>query len=224
MGYRILDGLVSYLRAHAMPFDPTIEWYYRCAARLGAKPSPIKLKKRRCVGLMILLRLLLTFNATSLLIVIYQIKDPFLLTSLHGVSRHTFNVILLAAPVILTWLSILFCRCLGRDSFKQGQITSIEYANNAFLPSYLGYFFVALSIPNLETLVFVYLILFAFTFVSQALYFNPIFLLLGFKFYNVTTAKGTVIFLISKEEYRMPEQVEIDQARRINGYTFLEMN
>ena len=172
--------------------------------------------------LTLLLRVLLTFNATSLLIVIYQIKDPFLLTYLEGILRYAFNMLLLSVPVALNGLSIWLSRWLGKDSFKKGQVTSIEYANNAFLPSYLGYFFVALSVPNIETLVFVYGILYVFTFFSQALYFNPLFLLFGFKFYNITTAKGTVIFLISGKEYRTPSEIEIDQARRINGYTFLE--
>ena len=42
--------------------------------------------------LTLLLRVLLTFNATSLLIVIYQIKDPFLLTYLEGILRYAFNI------------------------------------------------------------------------------------------------------------------------------------
>lgn len=171
-----------------------------------------------------LLRVLLTFNATSLLIVVYQIKDPFLLSGVEGVTRYLFNAGLLLIPMLLTGLSIWLSRWLGKDSFAKGDITSIEYANNSFLPSYLGYFFVALSIPNLETLVFVYVILFAFTYFSQALYFNPLFLIFGFKFYNVTTAQGTVVFLISKKEFRMPAEIVIPEARRINGYTFLEKN
>lgn len=171
--------------------------------------------------LAIVLRVLLTFNATSLLLVIYQIKDPILLSELEGIQRYAFNLWLVSIPMVLTAISIWLSQWLGKDSFEEG-VKSIEYANNAFLPSYLGYFFVALSIPNLETLVFVYAILFVFTFVSQALYFNPLFLLYGYKFYNVETKSGTSIFLISKDEYRIPSEVVIPIARRINGYTFLK--
>jgi hypothetical protein len=169
-----------------------------------------------------LLKLFLTFNATSLLIVIYQIKAPFLLPGLDGSARYLFNFGLLFVPVLLTGVSIWLSRGLGRDAFEKGEISSIEYANNAFLPSYLGYFFVALSIPNLETLGFVYAILFVFTYFSQALYFNPLFLIFGFNFYNVTTNRGTVIFLVSKKKFRQPADIAIPEARRINGYTFLE--
>ncbi|WP_430592510.1 hypothetical protein [Humidisolicoccus flavus] len=169
-----------------------------------------------------LLRVLLTFNATALLIVIYQIKTPFLGSEFDAVPRHLLNAGLLSIPILLTGLSIWLSSWLGKDSFAVGEISSIEYANNAFLPSYLGYFFVALSIPNVETLIFVYVILFAFTYFSQALYFNPLFLIFGFKFYHVTTATGTAIFLISKKDYRVPADIVIAEARRINGYTFLE--
>ncbi|MBE0354513.1 hypothetical protein PPHE_a2181 [Pseudoalteromonas phenolica O-BC30] len=99
---------------------------------------------------------------------------------------------------------------------------SIEHANNSFLPSYLGYFFVALSISNWETLFFVYGVLFIFTFLSQALYFNPLFLLFGFEFYNIKTKNGTAIFLISRNKYKKPNEIDIEKAHRINNYTFIE--
>ena len=125
-------------------------------------------------------------------------------------------------PVLLTGLSILLSPLLGKDGFDKGSIESIEHANNSFLPSYLGYFFVALSIPNYETLVFVYTVLFIFTFLSQALYFNPLFLLFGYEFYNIKTQSGTAIFLISRYKYKSPCEIEIPKANRINNYTFIE--
>ena len=52
----------------------------------------------------------------------------------------------LAIPILSTGLSIWLSQYLGKDEFKEGEVASIEHANNSFLPSYLGYFFVALSI------------------------------------------------------------------------------
>jgi hypothetical protein len=123
---------------------------------------------------------------------------------------------------VLTGLSIALSSSLGRDSFKAGEVESIEHANNSFLPSYLGYFFVALSVPNVETLIFVYGVLFVFTFLSQALYFNPLFLLFGFEFYNIRTKNGASIFLISRQRYKTPHEIEVATANRINDYTFIE--
>lgn len=55
-------------------------------------------------------------------------------------------------PVLLTALSIFLSRGLSSDDFKEGDVVSIEHANNSFLPSYLGYFFVALSISSWSAL------------------------------------------------------------------------
>ena len=174
-------------------------------------------------------RLLLTFNATSLLVIIYLVKMghdlgyffencSYLVDLPAAVSYIAYILI----PILLTGVSIVLCPLLGKDGFKAGQVVSIEHANNSFLPSYLGYFFVALSIPNWETLIFVYSVLFVFTFLSQALYFNPLFLLYRFEFYNITTKNGAAIFLITREAYKTPAEVEMDVAYRINNYTYIE--
>jgi len=174
-------------------------------------------------------RLLLTFNATSLLVIVFLIQKgyalgyffpgcPFLID---WPNTYSFLIYLLV-PILLTWLSIILCPMLGSDDFKKGSITNIEHANNSFLPSYLAYFFVALSINNWETLAFVYGILFVFTFLSQALYFNPLFLLFRFEFYNITTTNAVAIFLISRKHYKTPADIEIKTAHRINNYTYIE--
>ncbi|OMH27840.1 hypothetical protein [Motiliproteus sp. MSK22-1] len=174
-------------------------------------------------------RLLLTFNATSLLVIIFLVQQGHTLGKLYpgcswlvalpNAASYLFYVLV---PVLLTGLSILLSSCLGKDEFKQGEVENIEHVNNSFLPSYLGYFFVALSIGNWETLVFVYGILFVFTFLSQALYFNPLFLVFGYELYNIKTTSGSAVFLISREKYKKPEEVVMPTAYRINNYTFIE--
>ena len=105
-----------------------------------------------------------------------------------------------------------------------GDILGIELANDAYLPSYLGYFFVALSIPtnDILTLLFVFSILFLFVFCSQALYYNPLFLILGYKFYYVTNSKSMKIFIISKRELRICDSFTFNKLKRINNYTFID--
>lgn len=174
-------------------------------------------------------RLLLTFNATSLLVIVFLVKKGCkfeqLLPQYDAIANfpsYTSYVSYLTIPILLTWLSIILSSQLGKDNFEAGKVTCIEHANNGFLPSYLGYFFVALSIPNVETLIFVYGILFVFTFLSQALYFNPLFLLFGFEFYNISTKNGAAIFLISHRSYKTPQEIDIKKAYRINNYTYIE--
>lgn len=177
----------------------------------------------------ILFRLLLTFNATSLLVIVFLVQKGYVLGAffpqqsfLVNLPRAASFALYVLVPIVLTWVSVLCSSKLGKDSFGEGEICNIEHANNSFLPSYLGYFFVALSVPNGETLCFVYGLLFVFTFLSQALYFNPLFLLFGFEFYNIKTKNGAAIFLISKHRYKTPGSIRIDRAFRINNYTFIE--
>lgn len=181
------------------------------------------------IDLNLLFRLLLTFNATSLLVIVFLVQKGYSLAYFYPCQTWTKEIpnalsyaFYISIPVALTGLSLLLTPFLGKDEFKKDQAESIEHANNSFLPSYLGYFFVALSIGNWETLFFVYAILFVFTFRSQALYFNPLFLIYGYEFYNITTASRASIFLISREHYKTPSEVVIPKACRINNYTFIE--
>lgn len=181
------------------------------------------------MNLNFLFRLLLTINATSLLLIVFLVQKSYTLDCffpgvpwLETVSPFVSYLFYITVPVALTWLSIRISFWLGKDEFSAGDVVEISYANNSFLPSYLGYFFVALSVPNWDTLIVVYGMLFVFTFRSQALYFNPLFLLYGFEFYNVTTQGGASLFLISKKRYKLPVNVAIHTARRINDFTFME--
>jgi len=177
----------------------------------------------------LLYRLLLSFNSTSLLIVVYLVKCGFLIfpqSLWSNVSPWVSYVIYLLVPILTTILSILVINFLDSDSIEIengiSKINFIEQANNQFLPSYLGYFFVALSIPNNETLIISYLIIYGFTFCSQALYYNPIFLLFGFNFYYVTTVNDIKIFVLTKQNLKNPSEASFTHLKRINNFTFID--
>lgn len=175
-----------------------------------------------------LYRLLLTFNATSLIIVVFLVKKQVLINGiscyLEKIPNYISYIIYLLIPIGLTYLSLLIARFLSKDNISEGSISSIEQANNAFLPSYLGYFFVALSVPYVKTLIFVFAILFIFTFLSQTLYFNPLFLVFGFHFYYLNTTNNVQLFIITKKELKEPKSIDIDQLRRINNFTFIDIS
>lgn len=74
-----------------------------------------------------------------------------------------------------------------------------------------------------KSLLFVFSILFLFVFCSQALYYNPLFLILGYKFYYVTNSKNMKIFIISKHEMQICDNISFSKLKRINDYTFIDM-
>ena len=172
-----------------------------------------------------LFRIFLAFNSTSLLLVVYWIKSgttlPFFSPCFH-VPNYVSYWIYILAMLFLTLLSLLCSKLLGKGDIVQGDIESIEYANDAFLPSYLGYFFVALDVPNVETLYFVYPIIFVFTFLSQTLYFNPLFLVFGYHFYNLTTVNKVRVFMITKKKFKKPNTVSFESLKKINDFTYID--
>lgn len=172
-----------------------------------------------------LFRLFLAFNSTSLLLVVYWIKSGITLPTLppcFHIPNYVSYLIYIFGMLLLTYLSLLCSNFLGKDEMNQGDIENVEYANDAFLPSYLGYFFVALDVPNVETLCFVYPLIFVFTFLSQTLYFNPLFLVFGYHFYNLTTANNVRVFMITKKKFKDPKAIRFPSLKRINDFTFID--
>ncbi|WP_255283843.1 hypothetical protein [Flavobacterium glycines] len=155
-----------------------------------------------------------------------MIKEETTLNSLHeklnSLPNYVSYLIYFFVPIVLTYISLYISKFLGNSNISKGSIIEVENANNAFLPSYLGYFFVALSVNNSETLIFVFAILFVFTFLSQTLYFNPLFLIFGYHFYNISTNNKAKLFVITKNEINKVDDIEFTQLKRINNFTFID--
>lgn len=163
-----------------------------------------------------LYKIFLTINATSWVIVIYGIKEEWTIAHL---PTWVFSILLLLAPIFMSGISVFLTLFLGKDFVEN--CDEVEEANSTFLPVYLCYFFVGLGIDKCHHLIFIYLIIFIFTYVAQASYFNPIFLLFGYHFYKVKTTTGTKIFLIVRENIRRVSEVNLFNLRRINNNTFI---
>lgn len=180
----------------------------------------------------ILFRMLLSFNATSLLIIIFLIQKGITLDKLlycvngfeYGstLTNYFSYIFYLAISLLLTRFSIWLCKFLGKDEFKAGEVVSIKHENNILLFNYLGLFFVALSIDNLQVFYFVYFMFFVFTFICWTWHLNPILLLFGYKLYSITTKNGTALLLISKKMYKNPNDIQIPSAFRLSNCIFIE--
>lgn len=165
-----------------------------------------------------LFRNLLTVNATSWFVIIYAINKQ---KTFFGLSIWICGTIYLLVPVLLSLLSFFLFRFSGDD--KLTECTEFSLADNEFLPVYLGYFFLAVSIDKIETMFFVYAIIYIFTILSQTQYFNPIFLLFGYHYYHVLTQKGTRVFVIAHGKVlRNKSDICFDKLKRINDTTFIE--
>jgi hypothetical protein len=165
---------------------------------------------------------------------IYLIKENILINNLspfatnewfqfkiYTLPKYISCIVYFIISVSCTGISMFFSRWLSEDQISAGSIVTVETANDAFLPSYLGYFFVALSISDIDTFIYVFSLIFIFIFFSKISYFNPIFLLFGYKFFHLTDNTGLKIVVITKLELKAPQEVEFHNLKRINNYTFI---
>lgn len=93
-------------------------------------------------------KILLTINATMWMPVVYAIKVG---TTVGGIPQIIFDVLLLCIPIILSLISIGVSSFLSFD-VQNRKCQEFSLADNEFLPTYLGYFFVSLSIENKTTM------------------------------------------------------------------------
>lgn len=167
----------------------------------------------------LLFRALLSFNAIMLLIMIYFVKEKIWIPYLNACSV----IVYILLPVLLSGICLQISGLLRTDTIEGG-IRGVEMANDSYLPAYLGYFFVALSIPSSDplTMWFVFGVLFVFTLFSQTMYYNPLFLLFGYQFYYVTKGNGMRVFIITKREIPDTKNLCFRKLKRINDFTYID--
>lgn len=163
-----------------------------------------------------LMRLFMTFSSISFYVIVYLVQNKiFLFNHIKWISM----LIYIAIPFFFTKISLFLCNLLSEDKLEK--VISIETSNNDFLANYLSFFFVALSVQSEEAFWLVFIMTLVFTFFSRVSYFNPVFLILCYNFYYITTAENVKIMLISKIKLKNPSSFEPMMVRRINDYTFI---
>ena len=167
-----------------------------------------------------LYKIFLTLNATSLMLVVYLIKEKCWICCLGSCSIIIFFLIML----IYTRLCIVMCFCLKRASIEKG-IKEISIATDGYVTTFLGYFFVALSIPTNDWITFcaVFVILNIFIYNSQTIYFNPLFCLFRYNFYEIHTELGTRVYVITRQKnIKGTSGLVFPKLRKINEFTYID--
>lgn len=151
-----------------------------------------------------------------------NITAEFIVNNLYELLNIVSYSIYFLVILVLSAISIFFIKFLSDDSIEENTLSNIEPANDAFLPSYLGYFFVALSVPDIQVFFVVFGIIAIFIFYSRISYFNPIFFLFSFNFYYVTNINNVKILLITKRQLKKTQDIEFTELKRITNYTFID--
>lgn len=158
----------------------------------------------------------------SLIVAVYFVKEDNFFIDIFEHKVFFSCIVYIAVSVIMAYIGLLLLKSKPND-YLDKKIKKIDLQTNSFLPNYLGYFFVALSVPSDYAIVFVLFIILLFVIASNVHYFNPFFLLFGYKFYHVETSINTKIFVISKKNIRANNNNGFNQLKRINDFTFIEL-
>lgn len=188
-----------------------------------------------------ILNVFLTASSTLWMLVVYFIKTTAMIDDCDmqkfiwtlnknvAITENQINIfkygiwlLMMVSPIIISYLSIKLISKLDKDEIN-GECLSIEETNNSFMPAYLGYFFVSLSVPTFDVMIVMYSMVFALTISSQLQYYNPAFLILGYKFYFVVTSNNVKIFVITKRNIRSTTDLKFDALRRINNSSYFEV-
>ncbi len=89
----------------------------------------------------------------------------------------------------------------------------------------------SLSIPGssqegiaYDVLVVFFLIIWTFTSLTTTYYFNPLLLLMGYKFYNVTSNNGIELFVISRRVIRKNEtNITFPKLKKLTELVYIEI-
>lgn len=191
--------------------------------------------------------LVVTMSSTSVIIPIYFIKIRY--TFFHSPSCITISdnllfiihvFVYMAIPILLTLLGFWMMKKMGtNDELKKSngckenlfRITPAETSN---LPTYLGYFFIALSIPGVVVagaheqpswpiLFAVYFILNGLLALSEKSFFNPL-VMIRYNFYNVLVNDQVEILVISRKDIEKDEgdEVEFPHLLKVTETIFID--
>lgn len=140
-------------------------------------------------------------------------------------------VIYFIALLVLSIFSIKFSfKYLDQDVLERQKVKEFEQANDFYLPIYLGYAFVAISLPTLKSFLLFFVLMLIVLARTRFFYFNPIFLVLGYKFYFIKQIDDSKVLVISKREIKTIDELFEDgngdmrsyiTLTKVNEYTFL---
>lgn len=129
--------------------------------------------------------------------------------------------------ILITWLIIqIIKRYFNKIYFSKNQLVEFEQANDFYLPIYLGYSFVAISLPTIKSFILFFLIMILILARTRFFYFNPLFLVLGYKFYFILDSDKVKFLLITKKDLKNPDDIfqQMNQTvalTRLNNHTYI---
>lgn len=142
-----------------------------------------------------------------------------------------YDLVLVCKYILVTLLVLFFAKLvlyLGKLLLKtEGNISKIKKIKpmeGQFLPVYIGLFVIALSFNDKLTVSSLFLILILFILwisFETVSYFNPFFIIWGYRFYEIETVDNITSIIITKRK-DVKSISQFKNLTRLNNFTFLE--
>jgi hypothetical protein len=169
---------------------------------------------------------LLSLSSFFMVIVFYLIC-----TDIPFVSLPPFFGKILTKTTILVAIAMIFA-CfliwLVKKTIKTNETTEvirIRPIESVAMPTYVSLFVVSLEMASnsYELSVSILVLLFVFwVFFERVFYFNPIWVIFGYRFYEIESKNNNTFTLITKKQDLKNSQ-KMSNLRKINNYTFMEL-
>lgn len=169
--------------------------------------------------------LFLTINSLSISFILFLFKNEKSIIPIDVVldNKTEYSILLVVITIIIFhFIGNQLIKSDESEQIERGSIENIDYANYLFLPSFLSYFFIAMSVDTYPEYFFVFTMLVLFLFRTKLFYFNPIYLLCGYNFFYLTYKDKVKILVITKQELKDPADISFEHLKRINNYTYFD--
>lgn len=136
------------------------------------------------------------------------------------------NAIYAVTFLFLAYLTLILSGHVfrGGETLKVVEIKPIE---SVAVPTYIGMFVISIGLaqseatPGLVSATILFALFIFWRKIEKIFYFNPIWLIFGYRFYEVRTEKGNTYTFITKRD-RLKGSDNFGGLNRINNYTYFE--
>jgi hypothetical protein len=126
----------------------------------------------------------------------------------------------LLSSIFLTWLTIkIYSKFLSRGD--DAKVVSIKIAEPIYIPTYIGYFLISISIIDIKLGILILIIIIFLLYKTKQFYFNIFLFVLGYNFYEIETENGCSITVISKKA-NIKRSKSFNNLVRLNEFVFLD--
>ncbi len=134
------------------------------------------------------------------------------------------SIICFALIILISYIILKLCTINSSDNIDD--IPELREVTNEYMSIYLGYIFVAVSIDNEKTFTMIFVVLLIILWKTQIIAFNPMFCLLGYRYYKIKisqNAQSIEIFVMSKRKnIKDYKKLTFRNLVKINEFTYID--